>query len=257
MPPSLSAVVITPNEAARLADCLASLGFADEIVVVDDVSTDGTAEVARRFTPHVVVHAHEGENWDLNKNVGMAAATSDWVLLIDADERATPALAAEIRATLAAGTPHAGFWLPRRELYFGFHAAHAAGGARVLRLVKRGAARFEGDKLHAQPVVDGPVGELKQPLDHHAYDTIADYVEKTNRYTDHEAGYRFARGDRAGWREIVLEPLKVFRHRFWKLGGYKDGMPGLVYSVATSLYPLLQNLKIWELEARSRRGGAA
>ncbi|MDB5102142.1 MAG: putative Lipopolysaccharide core biosynthesis glycosyltransferase [Cyanobacteria bacterium RYN_339] len=250
--PTVTAVVITRNEAAHVLACLATLAFADEIVVVDDASTDATAELARQAGARVIVHAHEGENWDLNKNVGMDAATGDWVLLIDADERVSAELAADIRQAIQ-DTPHAAFWLPRNEFYFGFHARHAASGAKVLRLFRRGAARFEGERLHVNPRVEGSIGELTQPLDHLAYATVREYVDKTNRYTDHEAATRYAAGNRAGWREIVLEPLKLFRYRYWVLKGYKDGMPGLVFSLVTSLYPLLQNLKLWELEARGRR----
>jgi glycosyltransferase involved in cell wall biosynthesis len=249
--PTVSAVVITRNEAASIAACLASLGFADEIVVVDDASTDDTAAIARAAGARVLVHPHAGENWDLNKNIGMEAATGDWVLLVDADERVAPALAAEIGAAIA-GTDHAGFWLPRNEIYWGFHAKHAAAGAKVMRLFRRGAAVFEGDRLHAHPRVTGSLGELKQPLDHLAYDSIAAYVEKTNRYTDHEAARRFAAGERADWRALIIAPLKLFRYRYWVSRGYKDGMPGLVYCLVTSLYPLLQNLKLWELEHRKR-----
>jgi glycosyltransferase involved in cell wall biosynthesis len=247
---SISAVVITRNEAAHIQACLATLGFADEVIVVDDESTDGTAELARQAGARVIVHAHEGENWDLNKNVGMAAATSDWVVLVDADERVPPPLALELRTL---DERHAGYWLPRNEIYFGFHARHAASGAKVMRVFRKGKASFEGARLHAHPRVDGSVGELRSALDHLAYDSIRAYVEKTNKYTDHEAATRFAAGERAGWREIVLAPLKLFRYRFVVLKGYKDGMPGLVFSLVTSLYPLLQNLKLWELEARARR----
>jgi hypothetical protein len=120
----------------------------------------------------------------------------------------------------------------------------------VLRLVRRGAATFEGERLHAHPRVDGTIGRLDAPLDHRAYDTIAAYVAKTNAYTDHEARVRYAAGERAGWREIAIEPLRYFRYRFWKRQGYKDGVPGLVFSLAAALYPLLQYMKLWELEHR-------
>lgn len=245
--PTLSAVVITYNEAAHIAGCLESLAFADEIVVVDDESSDETVAIARRYTPHVIVHRHEGENWDLNKNVGMQAARGDWVLLVDADERVGPELAAAVREAIAAESAPSGYWLPRREFYFGFHPAHAASGAKVLRLFRRGKARFAGSHLHEHPTVDGPIGELGAPLDHHAYRTISEYVEKTNRYTDHEARHMHAQGKRAGARELVLEPLRLFRYRYWKLGGHRDGLPGLVYCLVTMLYPFLQYAKLWEL----------
>lgn len=246
--PTLTAVVITYNEAARLPGCLESLAFADEVVVVDDASLDDTVAVARKLGARVVVHKHEGENWDLNKNVGMDLATSDWVLLIDADEHVTPELATEIRQVIASASPHAGYWLPRREHYFGYHPRHAASSAKVMRLFRREAARFEGAHLHEHPKVTGTLGELSRPLDHFAYATIRDYIAKTNHYTDHEARHLYASGRRANWRDIVLEPLKLFRYRYWLLKGHKDGMPGLVYCLVTSLYPLLQYVKLWELE---------
>lgn len=248
--PSLSAVVITHNEAARIAGCLESLAFADEIVVVDDASTDDTADIARRYTPHVLIHPHEGENFDLNKNVGMDAATGDWVLLIDADERVTPELAADVRALIATDPAESAFWIPRREFYFGAHARHAASSAQVLRLFRRGAARFVGDRLHEHPEVAGAVGVLSAPLDHLAYDTVGAYLAKTRRYTDHEAAHRFEAGERARLTDVVLEPLKLFRYRYWKLGGYKDGMHGLLYCAVTSLYPLMQNWKLYRLGRR-------
>lgn len=252
--PTLTAVIITKDEEAKLPGCLDSLvrepRVVGEIVVVDDASTDGTVAVARRYTDKVVVHPHEGENFDLNKNVGMTMATGDWVLLIDADERLTPEGAAALARLLATEPPHAGYWLPRREWYFGHWPRHAAAGAKVLRLFRRGAATFEGARLHAHPRVEGSVGEVEAPLDHLAYDTIAAYVAKTNAYTDHEARVRYAAGERVKPRDLVLEPLKHFRYRYWKSQGYKDGVPGLVYCLATALYPLLQNLKLWELERR-------
>jgi glycosyltransferase involved in cell wall biosynthesis len=250
--PRLSAVVITHNEASRVAGCLESLAFADEIVVVDDESADETAEIARRYTPRVIVHAHEGENFDLNKNIGMDAATGDWVLLVDADERVTEALADEVRRVIEADPPEAAFWLPRREFYFGRHARHAASSAQVLRLFRRGKARFSGGRLHAHPEVEGAIGTLSAPLDHHAYDTLGAYWKKTRTYTDHEARTRFAAGERARLADVALEPAKLFRYRYWKLKGYKDGMHGLVFCLATSLYPLMQNWKLYRLGHKAR-----
>lgn len=248
---TLSAVVITYNEAARLEGCLASLAahprLVSEIVVVDDASSDQTVAIARRFTERVLVHPHEGENFDLNKNVGLDAATGDWALLIDADERLTAEGAATLQAFLVGTPAHAAYWLPRREWYFGEWPRHAASGAKVLRLVRRGAARFGGDRLHVHPGIDGPIGELDAPLDHQAYDTVSAYITKTNAYTDHEARVRFAAGERATAREIVGVPLKHFYYRWFKCRGYRDGLPGLVYCLATALYPLLQNMKLWEL----------
>lgn len=245
--PTLSAVVITRNEAARVGGCLESLAFADEIVVVDDASTDETVARCREHTDKVFVHPHAGENFDLNKNVGMDAATGDWVLLVDADERVTPELASEIRSVIAQDPLEAAFWLQRREFYFGRHARHAASSAEVLRLFRRGAARFGGERLHAHPTISGSIGRLAAPLDHLAYDSVGAYWRKTQAYTDHEARQRFSADQRATLLDVALEPLKLFRYRFWKLQGYKDGVHGLVYCLVTSLYPLLQTWKLYRL----------
>ncbi|MEB3220696.1 MAG: glycosyltransferase [Candidatus Sericytochromatia bacterium] len=251
----LSAVLTVRNEAPRLEGCLSALkatGLVDEIVVVDDASTDGSADLARRWASQVITHAHVGDNWDLNKNVGMAAATGDWVLLIDADERLAPDAAAAIARALAEGPACAAYWLPRQEWYFGRWAPHASAGARVLRLVRRGAARFEGERLHAHPRLAGPVGQLQAPLIHEPYATIGAYVAKTRLYTDHEARVRQAAGDRVGLAGVLAAPLRHLWHRGWRLQGWRDGWAGLVYCLVTALYPTRQAWQLWRLGRRER-----
>ncbi|MEB3328718.1 MAG: glycosyltransferase [Candidatus Sericytochromatia bacterium] len=253
--PRVSAVLIARNEATRLPGCLEALqasGLVDEVVVVDDASTDGSAEVAARAGARVLVHPHVGENWDLNKNVGMDAARGDWVLLIDADERLAPGAAATIARALAGGASCAAYWLPRQEWYFGRWARHATAGARVLRLVRRGAVRFEGERLHAHPRVDGPVGQLAAALVHEPYPTIGAYVAKTWLYTDHEARVRHAAGERAGLGEVLAAPLRHLWHRGWRQQGWRDGWAGLVYCVVTVLYPTRQAWRLWRLGRRDR-----
>jgi GT2 family glycosyltransferase len=254
-PPTVSAVLTVRNEAARLRGCLEALqssGLVGEIVVVDDGSTDGSAELARRAGARVIVHAHAGENWDLNKNVGMEAARGDWVLLIDADERLAPGAAAAIAQALAEGPTCAAYWLPRQEWYFGRWARHATAGARVLRLVRRGAVRFEGERLHAHPRVTGPVGQLQAPLIHAPYATIGDYVAKTRLYTDHEARVRLSAGERIGLAGVLAAPLRHLWHRGWRQQGWRDGWAGLVFCVVTALYPTRQAWRLWRLGRRDR-----
>lgn len=254
-------VVVARNEAAHLPACLASLKPADEVILVDDLSTDATAELARQAGARVITQGHEGENWDLLKNVGLEAATSAWVLLVDADERVTPEAWTALPALLAHDPPWALAWLPRQEFYFGAWAKHAHSDARVLRLARRGAVRFAGDRLHAHPevLVDGQwlpfdqlpkaaVGFVDAPLAHEAYAKVGDYVAKTNGYTDHEARWRFEAGERVTRkRDLWLPALRYFHYRYWKLKGHRDGLHGLVVCLAVSLYPLLQQLKLWQL----------
>jgi glycosyltransferase involved in cell wall biosynthesis len=196
------------------------------------------------------VHEHEGENWDLNKNVGMEAASSDWLLLVDADEMVPPRLADEIMKVIRQPCGHDAYRIPRREMYFGRHAKRASSDSSVLRVFRRGAARFGGEHLHEDPNVTGAIGHLHQFLIHYPYESVKEYVAKTNEYTDHEARYLWRNGQTASVRQIIFEPMKLFRYRYLKLQGYRDGMHGLVYSAVTSLYPFLQYVKLWELQAR-------
>jgi hypothetical protein len=182
----------------------------------------------------------------------LEAAQSDWVLLIDADERLAPGSAEAIAQALAEGPPCAAYWLPRQEWYFGRWARHATAGARVLRLVRRGAVRFEGERLHAHPHVAGPVGQLAAPLIHEPYATIADYVAKTRLYTDHEARVRLAAGERVGLAGVLAAPLWHLWHRGWRLQGWRDGWAGLMFCVVTALYPTRQAWRLWRLGRRER-----
>ena len=251
--PGVSAVIITRNEARKLPGCLESLRRASavkQIVVVDDVSTDDTVALARQGADVVVEHPHTGENWDLNKNVGMALATEPWVLLIDADERLTPEAAAVLDQALRGDLTEAGFWLPREEWYFGRWARHASSDARVLRLFRRGAATFLGDRLHAHPVVQGRIGYLPAPLRHEAYDTLGAYIAKTRAYTDHEARVRWNSGERARLNEVVVASFRHIWYRWVRLQGYRDGWFGFYYVLVTALYPGLERLKLWNLGRR-------
>lgn len=156
-------------------------------------------------------------------------------------------------------------WLPRRERHFGAWARHAFSDARVLRLVRPQGVRFAGERLHAHPEVlhgggwspfealpEGAVGQVAAPLEHEAYASVAAYVEKTLRYTAHEARWRFEAGQRIqGGRDLWWPAARYFAHRYLRLGGHRDGLHGLVACLAVALYPLLQQLQLWELQRQA------
>jgi glycosyltransferase involved in cell wall biosynthesis len=230
--PALTAAVIARDEAALLAGCLESLAWADaRLVLVDARSRDATAAIAARYTPHV--HREPFRSFPQFRNRALALATTPWVLFVDADERVPPALAAEIRAVLARAEAEgvAGYWLPRRNRIRGRWMRGAGWWPDYqLRLLRRDAVYFEPDGLvHEVACVHGPTRHLREPLLHHNYDTLAEFVAKQRRYAVLEAYAWWRQGQpppRA--RALVGQPLREFWRRYVTLGGYRDGALGLV-----------------------------
>src|SRR5271165_2585726 len=179
---TLSIVIITLNEEANLARTLASVAWADEIVVVDSGSTDRTREVAESYSAKFYVEPWKG--FAAQKNSALAKATGDWILSLDADEEVEPALAEEIRAILAANPSVAGFWIPRKNFFLGRWIKH--GGFYPdpkLRLFRRGTGQFEDRLVHEDVRLNGPTAKLKGHLLHHAYPTLDSYLDHMNRYS--------------------------------------------------------------------------
>jgi glycosyltransferase involved in cell wall biosynthesis len=230
-PLPLSLCVITRDAAAQLADCLASVPFAGEIVVVDSGSRDDTVEIARRSGARVI--EREWPGFGPQKNFAVGEAKHDWVLCLDADERLTPKLAGAIRAALAAcdnpGAP-AAYAMARRNRFLGRWLAHGEGYPDWnIRLFDRRRARWTDDPVHENVVADGPIARLAGDLLHASAESLDAYLSKQNRYTTLQAEAMHARGERAGAGQLVLSPLARFV-RFYVLKlGFLDGIPGLVH----------------------------
>jgi glycosyltransferase involved in cell wall biosynthesis len=229
----LSAVLITRNEARNLPDCLASLGFCDEIVVVDNASTDGTAQLAAKAGARVINKA-EFAGFGKQKQAALDAARGDWVLSIDADERVPAALAREIMAVVESGG-HAGYTVNRKPYFLGKFLRH--GGwypDRVLRLARRDVAHFSSDAIHEQLVVKGSVGALNNDMVHLSYRTIDDVLTKQRRYALLSAQVRRARGVRGGLGAALSRGLFAFLKHYVLQAGLLDGGHGLVAAIAKS-----------------------
>ena len=251
--PTLAVCVIALNEEDRIGDCLASVSFADEILLVDSGSTDRTVAIARELGARVVVRDWPG--YAAQKNFALGQVAADWVLSIDADERVSPELAAEIRALLAAAPAGlAGASVPRRTWYLGRWIRH--GGwypDRKVRLVRRGRGRWEGEHIHERLGVDGAVRALGGDLLHFTYRGIADHLQTIDRFTTEAARGMAARRRRwAALGMLVNPPLKFLKMYLLK-AGFLDGLPGLVVAVLGSYYVFLKYAKLWEL----RRGAPA
>lgn len=243
-PVRLSAVLITRNEETNLPACLASLaGLADEIVILDSESTDRTVAVAEAAGARVVRHRFDG--FGAAKQRALELAKGSWVLSVDADERVTPALAEEIRRVLAS-EPAADGFLVRREVYFVGTRLRFGGMGNdwVLRLFRRAGARFSASPVHEHVEIPGRPARLGATLEHHAYRTVAEHVEKMNRYTDIQARMKAGRGIRyRPWMWLRL-PWEIFARCVLRLG-ILDGTPGILFATMSAYSAWLKYAKTW------------
>lgn len=227
--PLLSAVLITHDAAAQLGDCLASLTFADDIVVVDSGSSDGTQALAASLGARVLNQAWLG--FGPQKRYAVSQARHDWVLCLDADERVPAALAEAILRTLDQPR-HGAYRMPRSNYFMGRYLRHGEGYPDwSLRLFDRRQAAWSEDPVHEKVIAQGPVGRIDcgSGLLHHSADNLSVYLDKQNRYTTLQAQALLAAGARAGLGKMLISPLLRFIKFYVLRRGFLDGTPGLVH----------------------------
>ncbi len=246
-PLPLSLCVITRDAAGELADCLGSARFAGEIVVVDSGSRDDTVEIARRFGARVIEHPFDG--FGRQKSVAVAAATNDWVLCLDADERLTPELARSIEATLAAPRASA-YAMARRNRFLGRWLAHGEGYPDWnVRLFDRTRARWSDDAVHEHVIAGGVVGRLDGDLLHQSAESLDAYLAKQNRYTTLQAQAMHARGERVSAARLVLSPIARFLRFYVVKLGFLDGVAGLTHIAIGAFASFMKYAKLRALAA--------
>ena len=246
--PKLSVTVITKNEASDIDEALESVAWADELIVVDAMSSDETVARAQQHTDRVIVREWPG--YVAQKNFAASMASHDWIFSLDADERVTPALAGEIKALLA-GTPSSGgYRVPRVTWHLGrwirttdWYPDHQ------LRLYDRRAAEWTGRHVHESVSVRGAVGQLSGELQHFAYRDVAEHLETIDRYTTYAARQMHEDGRHAGALQLVGHPPLAFLRNYVLRGGIRDGVPGLIISALNSYYVFLKFAKLWELQS--------
>jgi glycosyltransferase involved in cell wall biosynthesis len=249
--PKLSVTVVAKNEAADLGAALASVSWADEIVVVDSHSTDDTAAIARQHTDKVVVHDWLGHVEQ--KNYAASLAAHDWILSLDADERVTPALAGEIQSLLKTEPRDAAFRIPRVTFHLGAWIRTTDWYPDYQhRLYDRRAAKWTGRYVHESLSVTGSVGRLQGEIEHYAYRDIADHLETITRYTTYAAKQMHEDGRRAGVLQLAGHPPLAFLRNYIAKGGITDGARGFIISTMNAYYVFLKFAKLWELHRTSR-----
>jgi (heptosyl)LPS beta-1,4-glucosyltransferase len=248
--PTLTVTVITRNEAANIAAALASVAWADEIIVIDAESTDDTAAIARAAGARVEVRAWPG--YSEQKNYAASLAANDWILSLDADERVTPELAGEIRGVLAADPPRRGYRVPRISFYLGRWIRGTDWYPDYqLRLYDRRAGRWNGRVVHESVALDGgEPGVLRHDLQHYPYRDISHHLATIDRYTTLAAEQNRARGKIASLAGVALHPPFAFFRNYILRGGFRLGGTGLIVSGLNSYYVFLKL-------AKSREPGTA
>jgi (heptosyl)LPS beta-1,4-glucosyltransferase len=244
---SLACVVITKNEEANIRDCLESIRWADELIVVDAESRDCTVELARTSGAKVWVRPWPG--FGLQKNFGMAQASSDWILILDADERVTEELRGEVRTCLErwrAGAAVA-YRIPRRNFFYG---AWVRGGGVYpdyqVRLFRRGIAQYNDVAVHENLIVDGEIGTLVEHLDHYTERRIQDHFKKFGLYTTLAAQEKAKTVRTVHWIDLVFRPLVVLVKTYVLKQGFRDGVRGLIVCVFKSMYTFGKYAKLWD-----------
>jgi glycosyltransferase involved in cell wall biosynthesis len=252
--PAVSAIVTTLNEEQNIAECIESLLWCDEILIVDSFSTDRTAEICRSFDK-VRFYQRTYYGSAAQKNWAMDQVESDWILIFDADERCTPALQKEIQDLVARGPEHDAYTI-RRRVYFMNRVIRFSGWQhdRVVRLVRRGTARYPNRRVHADMITRGPAPELKNPMTHYMADSLDEYARRIEKYSFWGAAQNWREKRKSGFSEIFGRSVWRFLRTYIFQLGILDGMHGLVFCMLQSYGTYLKWALLWGWQINAARG---
>jgi glycosyltransferase involved in cell wall biosynthesis len=246
---ALAVTVITKNEENFIRTCLESVVWADEIIIVDSGSTDGTVEICREYTDKIMLTDWPG--FGPQKNRALAMATSEWVLSLDADEHVSPELKQEILSAISAPEDYVAFDLPRRSSYCGRRIRHSGWWPDyVTRLFRRGSARFSDDLVHERLIVDGHIGRLREPLIHVAFENLENVLGTMNRYSTMGARMMHNRAKKATMATAILHGFWSFFHTYVVRAGFLDGREGFMLAVSNAEGTYYKYLKLLLLAER-------
>lgn len=244
----LSVVILTKDSQDNIKGCLESLKFANEIVVVDDGSKDGTVEICNCYTDKVIVDSVEG--FANKRNLGADKATGDWILQIDSDESVTPELAATIREAVDSGRDYAGYKFRRKNYFLGHFMRYGGWYHYSSNLYMKGRGRYEG-LVHERLVLDGPIGTIEEATEHRPFQSITQFLERQNRYTSYEArdilNEKGVLSKKVVMYNLRFKPVKLFWKYYLKKQGFREGMIGFIFSALFSYVHFMKWAKYWEL----------
>lgn len=239
----ISVVVLSKDEESNIGKCLESVDWADEVIVVDDESTDKTVEIAKKYTP--CVYINKKDDFASQRNFALQKVNNDWVFFVDADERITDELKDEILLSIKKDE-FDGFYIPRKSITFGkwiknmgWYPNH------ILRLFKKEKGRFL-NKVHELAEVNGRIGYLQNPIFHYNYTSISDFINRLDIFTHYEAEKLIDENYKFDFQDLITEPFKEFGSRFFQQKGYKDGIHGLILSLLLAFYRFITYIKVWE-----------
>jgi glycosyltransferase involved in cell wall biosynthesis len=252
----LSVLVTTFNEAENLPACLDSVRWAEDVLVVDSGSTDATAAIARAFGTRWLEHPYESAA--RQKNWALPFLRHPWVLILDADERVSAELAAEIRAVVAADGPEDGYFLHRTSRFLGREIRHCGWDRDdILRLVRAGRGRYDDRMVHEELQLEGHAGKLRGPLRHDTVRSLRDYLDKLDRYTARGAADLRRAGRRPAWTALVLRPPARFLRMYLLQRGFLDGIHGLLLCTLAAFSVWLKYARLYEPESAADGATAA
>lgn len=258
----ISVVILTKNEEKNIEDCLQNLQWCDEIIVIDDFSTDKTTDQIRQnsqIRKKIKIHQRKlNDDFATQRNFGLEKAHGDWVLFMDSDEELSRDLALEIKHILEAKSQQSaiaqkcdGFYVRRKDYFLGKWLKHGETNIKLLRLAKKGAGRWIR-KVHEIWRIQGPVGELANPILHYPHPRIKDFLKEINTYSTLHAQVAYEEGERTNYLKIILKPkLKFLLNYIWRLG-FLDGTEGFVMAIMMSFHSFLSQGKLWQIQQEKK-----
>ena len=243
---SISVTIVAHNEAEHIGACIDSVSWADEIIIVDAGSTDGTQEICQKRGALIIQHPWQG--YAAQKNFAISKASHSWILSLDADECVSPELTKEILSVLSTDGPAKGFRVPRKNIFFGRWLRHGdLWPDYQVRLFRRDAGEFNEKSVHESVLVHGHVGVFSAPLEHRSYDEFVDFIQRQVKYAELSAEDLFAGGIEPGIGDFVIRPLWRFFKSYILKMGLRDGVQGLWVSVGSAYYVFMRAAFLWEL----------